>query len=126
MYLAEGSFIEEMVSTAKVEQNKDKYLFVYLENPNRDIIKQANKYARENNLIIYYCSNFECDFDVETKYCYTDGPAEFFYRIKNSEHVITDAKYCEILFNILCNNFDDNNTDMNDLTIALRKYCFDI
>lgn len=78
MYLAEGSFIEEMVSTAKVEQNKDKYLFVYLENPNRDIIKQANKYARENNLIIYYCSNFECDFDVETKYCYTDGPAEFF------------------------------------------------
>lgn len=129
LYLADESFFEEMVSTAKVEQNKDNYLFVYLENPNRDIIKQINEYAKNNELVIYYCSDYECEFDVKTKCCYTDGPAEFLYRIKNAEYVITDAEFCMRLSKIMHKTlvlYDliKEHTDINELTVTIKDNCF--
>lgn len=96
------NLLEEMISTAKIENDKIKYLYVYLINPDYDIIKLANEIAKDNSLCIYFCSNFECEFEAETIYCYTDGPAEFLYRLKNAELVLTDSNYCKIfaeLFN---------------------------
>lgn len=101
-FLVDNSYYDDMISTAEAEVDSDKYIYVYILEINQDIVDYANKLAQEKNLKICYYSSNHSDYIEHSQDCITDGPAEFLYRLKNAEYVLTNSFHC-VVFSLLFN-----------------------
>lgn len=99
-FLVDADYYDDMISTAKVKQDEQKFIYVYILEYNQDIVDYANKIAKEKNLKICYYSANHKNYTAQSEDCSTDGPAEFLYRLKNAEYVLTNSFHC-IVFSLL-------------------------
>lgn len=99
-FLVEPEYYDKMLSTADVEKNDDKYIYVYILEVNHQMVKYANKLAEEKDLKIYYFSRNHSDYPSDAVNCADDGPAEFLYRLRHAEYVLTNSFHC-VVFSIL-------------------------
>lgn len=99
-FLVEPNYYKKMIDIAQMENDGQKYIYVYILEENQNIVDYANKLARKKNLKICYYSKFHKSYDVNSEDCTADGPAEFLYRIKNAEYVLTNSFHC-IVFSLL-------------------------
>jgi hypothetical protein len=99
-FLVKADYYDDMIDFAQIDNKDDKYIYVYILEINNDIVEYANKLAREKNLKICYYSFNHNNFDGKTENCSSDGPAEFLYRLKNAEYVLTNSFHC-VVFSML-------------------------
>lgn len=99
-FLVEPSYYNKMISTAKVADDGKKFLYVYILEINQDIVDYANKLAKDKGLKICYFSQYHDNYIGDSENCYIDGPAEFLYRLKNAEYVLTNSFHC-VVFSLL-------------------------
>lgn len=99
-FLVDADYYDDMISIAQVKPDEQKFIYVYILEYNQDIVDYANKLAKEKNLKVCYYSANHKDYTVESEDCATDGPAEFLYRLKNAEYVLTNSFHC-IVFSLL-------------------------
>lgn len=99
-FLVEPSYYDNMISTAKVNDDGKKFLYVYILEINQNIVDYANKLAKEKGLKICYFSQYHDNYIGDSENCYIDGPAEFLYRLKNAEYVLTNSFHC-VVFSLL-------------------------
>ena len=99
-FLVDADYYDDMISTAKVVPDDQKFIYVYILEYNQDIVDYANKIAKEKNLKICYYSANHKNYNAKSEDCTTDGPAEFLYRLKNAEYVLTNSFHC-IVFSLL-------------------------
>ncbi len=99
-FLVSEDYYDKMISTAKINNRDEKYIYVYILEINQDIVDYANKLALEKNLKICYYSANHNDYNSPSEDCTPDGPAEFLYRLKNAEYVLTNSFHC-VVFSLL-------------------------
>ena len=99
-FLVDSSYYDDMISIAEIDNSNDKYIYVYILEINQDIVDYANQLAKEKNLKICYFSSNHSDYIENSQNCITDGPAEFLYRLKNAEYVLTNSFHC-VVFSLL-------------------------
>lgn len=99
-FLVDSSYYDDMINTAEIDADNDKYIYVYILEINQDIVDYANKLAKEKNLKICYYSSNHSNYIEHSQDCITDGPAEFLYRLKNAEYVLTNSFHC-VVFSLL-------------------------
>lgn len=99
-FLVDSSYYDDMISIADIDESRDKYIYVYILEINQEIVDYANKLAKEKNLKICYYSSNHSNYIDHSQDCITDGPAEFLYRLKNAEYVLTNSFHC-VVFSLL-------------------------
>lgn len=99
-FLVDSSYYDNMISIAEIDDDNDKYIYVYILEINQDIVDYANKLAKEKNLKICYFSSNHSNYIENSQNCITDGPAEFLYRLKNAEYVLTNSFHC-VVFSLM-------------------------
>lgn len=99
-FLVEPEYYDKMISAAEVKEDKAKFIYVYILEINDEIVEYANKLAKEKNLKICYYSKFHKNYSVNSEDCTSDGPAEFLYRLRNAEYVLTNSFHC-VVFSLL-------------------------
>ncbi len=99
-FLVEPEYYDKMIDTAQINGNSEKYIYVYILEVNDEIVKYANKLAKEKNLKICYYSPNHSNYTVSAEDCTADGPAEFLYRLRNAEYVLTNSFHC-VVFSLL-------------------------
>lgn len=100
VFLVDADYYDDMIGIAQVEPSEQKFIYVYILEYNQEIVDYANKIAKEKNLKICYYSANHKNYAVESEDCSTDGPAEFLYRLKNAEYILTNSFHC-IVFSLL-------------------------
>ena len=99
-FLAQPSFYDDMINGADVNQDNRKFIYVYILELNPEIVSYANKLSAEKDLKICYYSQFHKEYNENSEDCIADGPAEFLYRLKNAEYVLTNSFHC-LVFSLL-------------------------
>lgn len=99
-FLVDADYYDDMISTARINPDDKKFLYVYILEYNQEIVDFANAIAKEKNLKICYYSANHKKYNAESEDCATDGPAEFLYRLKNAEYVLTNSFHC-VVFSLL-------------------------
>lgn len=99
-FLVDADYYDDMIGVAQVKPSEQKFIYVYILEYNQEIVDYANKIAKEKNLKICYYSANHKNYTVESEDCATDGPAEFLYRLKNAEYILTNSFHC-IVFSLL-------------------------
>lgn len=99
-FLPPAEYYDSIISSADVNNDGEKYIYVYILEVNDEIVEYANKLAKEKNLKICYFSANHSNYEAKSENCYTDGPAEFLYRLKNAEYVLTNSFHC-VVFSVL-------------------------
>lgn len=100
VFLVPADYYDEMINIANVSDDSQKYIYVYILEINQEIVDYANKLAKEKGLKICYYSKYHNDYIENSENCISDGPAEFLYRLKNAEYVLTNSFHC-IVFSLL-------------------------
>lgn len=99
-FLVEPNYYNKMIDIAQTDDDGQRYVYVYILEKNQDIVDYANKLAKEKDLKIYYYSKFHKSYKSSSYDCTADGPAEFLYRLKNAEYVLTNSFHC-VVFSLL-------------------------
>lgn len=99
-FLFNSSDYDEMINSSNVIRDDNPFIYVYILEYNPEIVEYANKLAKEKNLKICYFSRYHSDYIDGSEDCYTDGPAEFLYRLKNAKYVLTNSFHC-VVFSLL-------------------------
>lgn len=99
-FLMEADYYDKMIEIADIQQTSDKYIYVYILEVNQSIVDYANKLAQEKGLKICYFSANHNNYYGQSEDCTADGPAEFLYRLKNAEYVLTNSFHC-VVFSLL-------------------------
>lgn len=99
-FLVEPEYYDRMISYAEMNENEEKFIYVYILEINDEIVEYANKLAQEKNLKVCYYSKFHKNYSVNSEDCTSDGPAEFLYRLRNAEYVLTNSFHC-VVFSLL-------------------------
>lgn len=99
-FLVDPSYYDKMIDTAEIENTDSKYIYVYILEINNEIVEYANKLAREKGLKICYYSANHNNYYGKKEDCSADGPAEFLYRLKNAEYVLTNSFHC-VVFSLM-------------------------
>ena len=100
VFLVDADYFDDMISVAGVKSDDKKFIYVYILEYNQEIVDYANRLAKEKNMKICYYSANHKDYEADSEDCTTDGPAEFLYRLKNAEYVLTNSFHC-IVFSLL-------------------------
>lgn len=100
VFLVDADYFDDMISVADVNKDDRKFIYVYILEFNQEIVDYANKLAKEKNLKICYYSANHKNYEADSEDCTTDGPAEFLYRLRNAEYVLTNSFHC-IVFSLL-------------------------
>lgn len=98
--LFDASEYNEMVNSSSVNIKDEEFIYVYILEHNPEIVEYANWLAKEKGLKICYFSRYHLNYNEGAEDCYTDGPAEFLYRLKNAKYVLTNSFHC-VVFSIL-------------------------
>lgn len=99
-FLVESEYYDDMIATAQIKEDKEPFIYVYILELNQEIVNYANKLAKEKGLKICYYSKFHKDYECNSEDCTADGPAEFLYRLRNAEYVLTNSFHC-VVFSLL-------------------------
>lgn len=99
-FLVDTQYYDQMIETANIENTNQKYIYVYILEINQDIVNYANKLAKEKGLKICYYSANHNNYTSEAEDCTSDGPAEFLYRLKNAEYILTNSFHC-VVFSLM-------------------------
>lgn len=99
-FLVDADYYDGMISTARIVPDGKKFIYVYILEYNQEIVDYANRLAKEKNLKVCYYSANHKKYTAESEDCATDGPAEFLYRLKNAEYVLTNSFHC-VVFSLL-------------------------
>lgn len=99
-FLVDANYYDKMIAKADIKDDGKKFLYVYILEINQEIVEYANKLATEKGLKICYFSQYHNDYNENSENCYLDGPAEFLYRLKNAEYVLTNSFHC-VVFSLL-------------------------
>lgn len=99
-FLVEPSYYDKMLATADVEETDEKYIYVYILEVNHEAVAYANKLAKEKGLKVYYYSHNHTEYPDGSVDCVGDGPAEFLYRLRHAEYVLTNSFHC-VVFSLL-------------------------
>lgn len=104
-FLVSASCYDEMIDIANVNDDGQKYIYVYILEINQEIVDYANKLAKEKGLKVCYYSKYHNDYVENSENCISDGPAEFLYRLKNAEYVLTNSFHCVVFSLLFKKNF---------------------
>ena len=107
--LADKSFYQKMAQSSEIDNSKEKYIFLFLENENNELLEFAKNEALKKGFKLFEYLEFKTKKEANS--CLLDGPAEFLNRIMNAQTVVTDCRYCEIIsaiFNIKTINSNGN------------------
>lgn len=99
-FLVEASYYDKMIEHADITEDNTPYIYVYILETNQEIVDYANKLAKEKGMKVCYYSKFHNDYECESVNCNTDDPAEFLYRLKNADYVLTNSFHC-LVFSLL-------------------------
>lgn len=114
-FLVEADYYNAMIATADIKDLQDKYIYVYILEVNQQIVDYANQLAKKHHLKIYYYSANHSNYIDNSENTITDGPAEFLYRLKNAEYVLTNSYHC-VVFSIIFHkqflSFSRSNTSI--------------
>lgn len=86
-------------STLLNKDNDGKYIFVYLLEPNNELVDYVSKLAKEKELKVLYISNITKKkiFDsVNSENLYGLAPNEFLSKLKNAEYVVTNSFHATV------------------------------
>ncbi len=99
-FLVEADYYDKMIASASIDSKDEKYIYVYILELNHEIVDYANQLATEKGLkICYYSANHD-DYISNSENCVSDGPAEFLYRLKYAEYILTNSYHC-VVFSII-------------------------
>ena len=99
-FLVPADYYDEMIGIANISEDGQKYIYVYILEINQEIVDYANKLAKEKGLKVCYYSKYHNDYIENSENCISDGPAEFLYRLKNAEYILTNSFHC-VVFSLL-------------------------
>lgn len=115
---------DDMVNSANIISDDRPFIYVYILEYNPQIVEYANNLAQKKNLKICYFSRYHSNYLDDSEDCYTDGPAEFLYRLKHAEYVLTNSFHC-IVFSLLFEKqfFSFNRSNISVKSTDLLKKC---
>lgn len=99
-FLVDADYYDKMIDSAKIGNKQQKYIYVYILEINQEIVDYANKLATEKGLKICYYSANHSNYIENSEDCTADGPAEFLFRLKNAEYVLTNSFHC-VVFSLI-------------------------
>lgn len=82
-----------------IDKNKGKYIFVYMLEPNENLIEYATNIAKKNKMKIVYISNItkkRIFKSVESKDIYGASPNQFLSELYDAEYVITNSFHATV------------------------------
>lgn len=99
-FLVEADYYDRMIDFADIKEDNKPYIYVYILEVNQEIVNYASKLAKEKGMKVCYYSKYHDDYGCDAVDCNTDSPAEFLYRLKNAEYVLTNSFHC-LVFSLL-------------------------
>lgn len=99
-FLVEADYYDKMIDFADIQEDDKPYIYVYILEVNQEIVDYASKLAKEKGMKVCYYSKYHNSYGCEAVDCNTDSPAEFLYRLKNAEYVLTNSFHC-LVFSLL-------------------------
>lgn len=100
--LFDAEYYNKMISMANIENsdNNSDYIYAYVLGQNKDIADYVKNLSEKKKLKVLFYSDTNNDFGNNSQNCFSDGPCEFLYRVRNAKYVVTTSFHC-VVFSLL-------------------------